>query len=78
MCSPKMPSYTPQKQKVIAQPTYADAQTQSAVLNARKNAQSTNKQNIRSSARGVTAVADVQKSGLFSADDTNKKRTLGA
>lgn len=79
MCGVSKPNYQSTAPKeVIHAPTYADAQTQSAVANAKK---SKNKNSyIKTSARGVSASEEDNssaKSGLFNEENKTKKKTLG-
>ena len=80
MCGVDIPEQQPQKEKeLISAPTYADAQTQSAVAAARKQAQKYNNENIRTSARGVMEAPNTQKYGLgvFDPNTKNFKKALG-
>ena len=78
MCNVDVPKQQPQKEaELIAAPTYADAQTQSAVAAARKQAQKYNNENIRTSARGLVQDSNTQKYGLGIYDPNSKKKTLG-
>lgn len=76
MCGVDMPKQEPQeKQEIIAAPTYADAQTQSAVAAVRKQAFKNNKENIKTSARGLFEAPVTQKAELSS--PSSLKKTLG-
>lgn len=76
MCGVDMPKQEPQeKQEIIAAPTYADAQTQSAIASVRKNALKNSKENIKTSARGIFEAPNVQKTELSS--PSSLKKTLG-
>lgn len=76
MCNSKTPKYEAVPQEVIHAPTYADAQTQSAVANANK---ANKNSNIKTSARGVAdeKIEKTEKAGLFSSEQKQKKKTLG-
>lgn len=88
MCAPKTPNYESTAPKeIIHAPTYADAQTQSAVANAKKG--KSKNPYIKTSARGVSASeednssdnssnnTDSSKTGLFEERTKTKKKTLG-
>lgn len=76
MCNAKSSKYASVPQEVIHAPTYADAQTQSAVANANKAKKNSN---IKTSARGVAEenTEKTEKAGLFAPEQKQKKKTLG-
>lgn len=76
MCNVDKPKYESTVPKeVMHAPTYADAQTQSAVANARNKKNSYIKSD---SARGVANdEVTTTKAGLFSQENNKKKKTLG-